>query len=164
MSRADAYKAFYRESRARLLVQVYAYAGDTEVAQRALADAYVAAGHHWRKLAVEPDKDAWMRQRAFRATGKVQSRPLNPWYVRARKTADAHRPLLNALRSLDPVDRQLVILVQLAHLDLTTAAREAGLTDEAAVKSLSRTAAVLAEHGIDTSDDGLPTPAGGSSL
>ncbi|MDQ3485610.1 MAG: hypothetical protein M3445_09430 [Actinomycetota bacterium] len=160
MSRADAYKAFYRESRARLLVQVYAYAGDTEVAQRALADAYVAAGHHWRKLVVEPDKDAWMRKHAFKATGKVQNRPLNPWYVRARKTADAHRPMLNALRSLDPVDRHLAILVHLAQLDLTTAAREAGLTDEAAVESLSRTEAAVADLGVDTSGQSLSSALG----
>ena len=48
-SRADAYAAFYRESRGRLLHQVYAYCGDGEVAQRALADAFVSAGHHWRQ-------------------------------------------------------------------------------------------------------------------
>ena len=38
MSRADAYSAFYRTSRGRLLHQVYAYCGDGEVAQRALAE------------------------------------------------------------------------------------------------------------------------------
>ncbi len=149
MSRADEFNAFYRESRSRLLVQVYAYAGDTEVAQRALADAYVAAGHHWRKLCAEEDKDAWMRAQAFKATGRAQNQPSNPWYVRARKTDDSHRPLLNTLGALDPLDRHLVILVHLAGLDLRTAAREAGLTDEAATESLARTKAAFDELGVD---------------
>lgn len=150
MSRADEFNAFYRESRARLLVQVYAYVGDTEMAHRALVDAYVAAGHHWRKLAAKPGKDAWMREHAFKASSKAQNRPHDPWYIRARKTADSHRPLLNALTSLGPVDRHLAIIVHLAGLDLATAAREAGLTDEAAAESLSRTTAAFADRGVDT--------------
>ncbi len=149
MSRADEFNAFYRESRSRLLLQVYAYAADTEVAQRALADAYVAAGHHWRKLCVEPDKDRWMRGQAFRATGRAQNQPRSPWYVRARKIDDSHRPLLMTLAGLGPADRRLAILVHLAGLDLPTAAREAGLTDEAATESLARTAAAFDEIGLD---------------
>ena len=93
-SRADAYAAFYRESRGRLLHQVYAYCGDGEVAQRALADAFVSAGHHWRKIADDPHKDAWVRERAFKATGRSLNRARKPWYVRALRTADEHRPIL----------------------------------------------------------------------
>ena len=104
MSRADAFSAFYRESRSRLLLQVYAYCGDPEVAQRALADAYVSAGHHWRKIANRQDKDGWLREVAFRASRRSLNRARTPWYVRALHTADEHRPLLAALQSL-PVQR-----------------------------------------------------------
>ncbi len=155
MPRADAFHAFYRESRSRLLVQVYAYTGDTEVAQRALADAYVSAGHHWRKLAAEPDRDAWIRDRAFKATGRVQNRARKPWYVRARRIADEHRPLLHALQSLEPTDRRLVILAYLAGLDLQAAGREVGMTDEAAAASLRTSANAFAAQGVDSSPDGL---------
>ncbi len=155
MSRADAYAAFYRESRARLLVQVYAYCGDTEVAQRALSDAYVAAAHHWGKLAKLPDPDPWMRERAFRATHSAHNRARKPWYVRAKRTADEHRDLLHVLQSLAPVDRQLLILRRLAGLDLAQAARESGLTDEAAAASLQASADHLRRTGADPSPDGL---------
>lgn len=148
MSRADAFQAFYRESRARLLVQVYAYAGDTEVAQRALADAYVAAGHHWRKLADDPFKDAWMRERAFRATSRGQNQARKPWYVRAQKTADEHRPMLQTLQALPPADRILLIVHLLAGLDLPTSGREAALTDEAADESLRASRRRLAAAGV----------------
>lgn len=155
MSRADAYAAFYRDSRARLLVQVYAYCGDTEVAQRALSDAYVAAAHHWRKLALLPDPDPWMRERAFRATHSAQNRARKPWYVRAKKTADEHRDLLLVLQSLAPVDRQLLILRWLAGHDQALAARESGLTDEAATASLQASADHLRCVAADPSPDAI---------
>ncbi len=155
-SRADAYAAFYRESRGRLLHQVYAYCGDGEVAQRALADAFVSAGHHWRKIADDPHKDAWVRERAFKATGRSLNRARKPWYVRALRTADEHRPILSALQVLPPTDRKLVILVSLAGLDVPHAGREAGVTDDAAHRSLATSALVLSEFGgLDGTPEGI---------
>jgi hypothetical protein len=155
MSRADAYSAFYRESRARLLHQVYAYCGDTEVAQRALADAFVSAGQHWRKVAGDPDKDAWMRERAFRASGRSLNRARKPWYVRALRAAEEHRHLLGAMSALPATDRRLLILFHLAGLDLPAAGREAGVTDDAAQHSLANSAVVLADHGLDGTPEGI---------
>jgi RNA polymerase sigma-70 factor (ECF subfamily) len=156
MSRADAYAAFYRESRGRLLHQVYAYCGDGEVAQRALADAFVSAGHHWRKIADDPNKDAWVRERAFRATRRSLNRARKPWYVRALHTAEEHRPILQALQVLRPTDRKLLILVSLVGLDLPQAAREAGVTDVAAEHSLAQSALVMSEFGgLDPTPEGI---------
>ncbi len=152
MSRADAFSAFYRESRSRLLLQVYAYCGDPEVAQRALADAYVSAGHHWRKLAGRQDKDGWLREVAFRASRRSLNQARTPWYVRALHTADEHRPLLAALQSLPANDRRLLVLHHLARLDLAVAAREAGVTDDAARRSLASSTLVLADHGLEVTD------------
>lgn len=157
MSRADAYSAFYRESRGRLLHQVYAYCGDGEVAQRALADAFVSAGHHWRKIADDPHKDAWVRERAFRASGRSLNRARKPWYVRALHTADEHRPVLAALQSLPAIDRRLLVLFHLVGLDLPAAGREAGVTDDVAHRSLANSALVFAEHGLDGTPEGIRT-------
>ncbi|MEP6665339.1 MAG: hypothetical protein ABJA81_02725 [Nocardioidaceae bacterium] len=157
MSRADAYSAFYRAMRARLLHQVYAYCGDTEVAQHAVADAFVSAGHHWRKLVDDPDKDAWMREKAFRASTRSQNRGRKPWYVRALKTADEHRPVLAALQAMSQTDRRLVILVYLVGLDLPLAGSEAGVTNDAALSSIARSAAVFADQGVEASPEGIHT-------
>jgi DNA-directed RNA polymerase specialized sigma24 family protein len=155
MSRADTYGAYYRDFRARLLHQVYAYCGNTEVAQRSVSDAFVVAGHHWRKLEERPDRDAWMREHAFRATARAQNRARKPWYVGAKSTADEHRAVLGGLSRLDSTDRKLVILRYVAGLDLSAAGREAGVTDSAAQASLDMSLAKLRVAGVDTSPDRL---------
>ena len=155
MARADTYGAYYREARSRLLHQVYAYTGNTEVAQRSLADAFVSAGHHWRKLVDNPDKDAWLRERAFRASGRPQNRSRKPWYVSAMNTADEHRPLLGVLATLEPTDRKLIVLRYLVGLDLPAAGREAGVPDSAALLSIETSLAKLDEADIDTSPRAL---------
>jgi DNA-directed RNA polymerase specialized sigma24 family protein len=155
MSRADSYGAYYRDFRAQLLHQTYAYCGNTEVAQRSVSDAFVSAGHHWRKLEHSNERDAWMREQAFRATGRAQNRARTPWYVSAMGTADDHRPLLGVLARLAPTDRKLVILAYLVGLDLASAGREAGVTDSAARTSLEGSLAKLAVAGIDTTWAGL---------
>lgn len=156
LSRADAYAAFYRATRFRLVHAVYAFCGDTEVAQRAVADAFVSAGHHWRKVAAlaADDREAWVRDRAMRYAQR-RHRGLQPWYVRARKTDDRHRTLLAALRSLPVTDRRLVLARYLVGRDLPAAARETGVTVDAAQRSLDRTADRLAEVGIDATPGGL---------
>ena len=155
MSRADSYGAYYRDFRAPLLHQTYAYCGNTEVAQRSVSDAFVAAGHHWRKLELRADRDAWMREQAFRATGRAQNRARRPWYVSAKITAESHRPLLGVLDRLEPTDRKLVILAYLVGLDLASAAREAGVTDSAARTSLESSLGKLAVAGVETTWAGL---------
>jgi DNA-directed RNA polymerase specialized sigma24 family protein len=155
MSRADAYGAYYRDFRAQLLHQTYAYCGNTEVAQRSVSDAFVSAAHHWRRLENAADRDAWMREHAFRATGRAQNRARRPWYVSAKNVADEHRPLLGVLARLSPTDRKLVILRYLVGLDLAAAGREAGVTDSAAQASLESALAKLAVAHVDTSPQGL---------
>jgi len=159
MSRADAYDAYFHESRGRLLHQIYAYAGNTEVAHHALADAFKAAGQHWDKLGEisdsdSPSKDAWIRARAFRATERGR-RSRRPWYAVARETADDHRSLLLALGALEPDVRKLVILHYLVGLDMPTAGREVGVTDDAATEALHRAATTLGARGIDLSPAAL---------
>lgn len=148
---ADAYGAFYHQSRMRLLHQVYAYVGNTELAQRALSDAYVAAGHHWRKVSALADPDAWMREQAFAASKRAQNRPRRPWFENAKHTAEDHRGLLSSLGDLPDADRHLLIVHYLVGKDVATAAREVGLTDSAAQLSLDTSRAALQTAGIDPS-------------
>lgn len=155
MSRADSYGAYHRDAHGRLLHQVYAYCGNTEVARRSVDDAFVAAAHHWRKLEANPDKDAWMRERAWRATGRAQNRAREPWYVTAQSTDDAHRPLLSALAELPPAERQLVILCHLVGLDVAGASRERGEPASAARAGLDAACSRLADRGVDTSPAAL---------
>lgn len=150
MSRAaDTFGAFYQESRGRLLHQVYAYVGNTEVAQRTLADAYVAAAQHWRKVSTMDDPDAWMREHSFTAAGRSTNRARRPWFENAMHTEDTNRPLLVALARLDAIDRNLLIVYVLVGKSLPAAAREVGLTDSAAQLSLDRSAAALNAAGVD---------------
>jgi hypothetical protein len=155
MSRADSFGAYYREFRAALLHQTYAYCANTEVAQRSVSDAFVSAAHHWRKLEHSEERDAWMRAQAFRATGRAQNRARKPWYVSAKGTADDHRPLLGVLARLAPTDRKLVILAYLVGLDLSAAGREAGVTDTAARASLESSLGKLAVAGVNATWAGL---------
>lgn len=148
---ADTFGAFYKESRGRLLHQVYAYVGNTEVAQRTLADAYVAAAQHWRKVSTLDDPDAWMREHAFSASRRSSNRARRPWFENAMHTDDENRPILVALAGLDPVDRHLLIAYVMDGKSLPAAAREVGLTDSAAQLSLDRSAAALNTEGIDAS-------------
>jgi hypothetical protein len=157
MSRADSYGAYHRDFYPPLLHQTYAYCGNAEVAERSVADAFVSAGHHWRKLEHSADRDAWMREKAFRATGRAQNRARQPWFVSAQAVAESHRPLLGALAELEPTDRRLVIVAYLVGLDLSATAREAGVTDSAARTSLESSLARFADAGIDPSWAGLNT-------
>jgi DNA-directed RNA polymerase specialized sigma24 family protein len=150
MSRADDFDAFYRESRERLVHQTYAFAGDPEVARRAVADGFVSAAQHWGRA--QHDPDAWVRARAFTAASRRRNRSREPWYRSARRIADEHRPLLAALAGLPASDRHLLIARDLGGLDLDAAAREAGLAEGAAHNSVDRSAQALAEAGIELAD------------
>jgi len=127
MSGRDAFAAFYHESHDRLRLQVYAFCGDIDVAKRALADGYVSAAQHWR--AAQRDPDSWVRRHAFRAAGHRRNRSSEPWYVRAQRVPDDHRPLLAALAGLSTADRHLLIAHELAGLAVPAAARESGVGD-----------------------------------
>jgi DNA-directed RNA polymerase specialized sigma24 family protein len=143
MRRGDAFDAFYRRYRPRILHQTYVFSGDTETAQRATKEAFVDAAHHWRKLQADPDAEAWLRVRAFRAAGLARNRGRRPWYVRAFEIAEDHRPLLLALQGLSPTERTLLILRYVVGSNVAAAAREAGVSDEQASDLIRRSIRTL---------------------
>ncbi len=151
MGRRDAFDAFCRALRPSILHQTYAFVGDPDTAQHATSDAFVQAAHHWRKLRHDPQAEAWLRVRAFRASGSVRNRPTRPWYVRAAEIDDATRPLILALQGLSPSERTLVVLRHLVGIELAPAGREAGVTDQDARELLAKAEqAVAAQTGIGT--------------
>jgi DNA-directed RNA polymerase specialized sigma24 family protein len=151
LPRTDAFDDYYRESRERLLLQVYAFAADPETARGALDDAYVAAAEHWGDLAAEADRDVWMRKRAFEAALRWRESKKQPWYRGSRNVADEHQRLLTALAGLRPIDRHLVVARYLAGLSLAAAASELEVPARAASDSLDASTTQLAGAGIETS-------------
>lgn len=146
MPRADAFDAFYRDAHNRVLHQVYVATGTIEGAHECVADAFVAAAHHWRKVEPDPAREAWVRQRALEAAHRNRVSARTAYDDR---TPDASRKLFEALRTRREDDRQLVVAHLVAGLDLATAAREAGLTDDAARRSLEQTDHAVRRAGID---------------
>ncbi len=150
MSPADAFDAFHRESHARLLRQVYAYAGTADVAHRALDGAYASAAQRWRSLAEDPGRDSWVRARAFRTASRFCDGRPDAERITARHTADPDQMLLRALASLPPGDRHLVVARYLADLDLPAAAQESGITGGSARRSLHAARERLRVAGVDS--------------
>jgi hypothetical protein len=151
MPRADAFDAFYRDASGRLLHQVYAVTGSVEGARQSVGDAFVAAAHHWRKLERDPEREAWVRQQALRVAHR------NRVTARASytNTPEASRQLFQALRGRRETDRHLLVANLLAGLDLSSAAREVGLTDDAAQASLAKSESELTQAGVDLSTRSL---------
>lgn len=137
------FDAFYTESRGRLLLQAYALTGDLRAARGAVVDAYVAAWHHWRKVAVLDDPESWVRPHAWRhAQRRHQAARL--WH-RSRILDDDARATLEALRRLSVPQRKMLLLTQLSELTTPQMAREVGLTDNRAAEELAAATAQLGE-------------------
>jgi DNA-directed RNA polymerase specialized sigma24 family protein len=151
MSRADAFDAFYREAHNRLLHQIFVVSGSVETARQSVSDAFVAAAHHWRKVGGSPDRDAWVRQHAVRAVHRHRSMGTSS----TAEVAEPSRRLLQALNGLSESDRHLLAAHLLAGLELASAAREVGLTDEAARASLTRSTDVVVAAGFDLAERSL---------
>jgi DNA-directed RNA polymerase specialized sigma24 family protein len=63
---ASDFDAFYRESRDRLLAQLYAFTSDRGDAQECLAEAYMRAWQRWSQISRYDAPEAWVRTVAFR--------------------------------------------------------------------------------------------------
>ncbi len=128
------FDAFYEESRGRLLLQAYALTGDLRAARGAIADAYAAAWHHWRKVSVLDDPESWVRPHAWRL---AQRRHQTRIWHRERILDDEARETVEALRKLPVASRKMLLLTQLSTLGTSQMAREVGLTDTRAAEELA---------------------------
>jgi len=133
MRSPDAFDAFYKTSRDRLLLQTYALTGDLPAARSSVRDAFVAAWHHWRKVGRKRDPEAWLRPNAWAQAQRRHT--ARPWH--RDKTLDPElRATLDALGTLTHQQRRILLLSELAKVSTTDAAREIGLTQVAADRLL----------------------------
>ena len=65
MRSPETFDAYYVETRTRLLHEAYALTGDAPAARAAVRDAFVVTWHHWRKVGLLDDRDAYIRPIAF---------------------------------------------------------------------------------------------------
>jgi DNA-directed RNA polymerase specialized sigma24 family protein len=132
-SRDEAFDAFYKDARDRLLLQAYALTGDLVAARSAVRDAFVVAWHHWRKVSRLDDPEASVRPQTWRnALRRANTRP---WH-REKKLDPGARATLDALAALPVVQRKALVLTQLAAVSMPEMARELGLPLETAEREL----------------------------
>ena len=168
MEREESFDAFYRSTRRRVLHQTFALTGDLSAAQSAVRDAYVAAWHHWRKVARLEDKEAWIRPHAWHM---AQRRHVGRIWHRNKGISPEHTAVLDGLAKLSGSRRRTLLLVQVAGMPLDVAARELGVTREVAERSLQAATANLAVAldtdavrlrnallGLDAALDGVSLP------
>ena len=150
MVREEGYDSFYRSTRRGLLLQTFALTGDLSAAQSAVRDAYVGAWQHWRKVSRLEDPLDWVRPRAWQLAQRRHT--ARPWH-RNRGLSEDHRAVLDALSRLPVAQRRVLLLVDLAGLDLTHAGRELGVTRDAATQNLRAAREGLAAL-LDTHESG----------
>ncbi len=137
----EQYDSFYRSTRRDLLLQTFALTGDLTAARVAVRDAYVGAWQHWRKVSRLDDPLEWIRPRAWqlaqrRHTGRI-------WH-RNKGLGERHRRVLHALSELPVAHRRVLLLVRVAGLEPSDAARELGVTRETAERELRLATAAYA--------------------
>ena len=135
----ESVEAVYRADADRLWRAVYAFAGDTEIASDAVAEAYAQVLH--RGGAVR-DPAAWTWRVAFRvAAGALKVRGIgDPPPAAGLEHTDRYGDpdLLAALRRLPDAQRAAVILFYYADLPIRDIARRLGTNSLAVRANLSR--------------------------
>jgi DNA-directed RNA polymerase specialized sigma24 family protein len=136
---------FYLASRRRLVLSAYALTGDLAAARRAVADAYVAARHHWHKVGRLPDPEEWVRPRAWAV---AQRRHVARLWHRDKGIDADQKAVLDALHHLPDQQRKVLLLAQLAGLSAADIGRELGESTAGVEKRLGvATAAFCQETG-----------------
>ena len=146
----QAFETFYKDVRARLLLQTWALTGDLGAAQKGVRDALVIAWHHWAKVSRLDDPESWVRPQAWlHAQRRHTARPFH----RDRGTDTEIRATLQALGKLHLLPRKVLLLAHLTTLPLDQLARELGVSQARAEKDLqSATAAFSLERGVPTTE------------
>jgi DNA-directed RNA polymerase specialized sigma24 family protein len=143
MRSPETFDAYYVETRTRLLHEAYALTGDAPAARAAVRDAFVVAWHHWRKVGLLDDRDAYVRPLAFRRARRRHTARI--WH-RDKSLDPEVRSTLDALSSLTTRQRELLVLNGLSALSLSDIARAVGLPRSDAERELQTATAQFALH------------------
>jgi DNA-directed RNA polymerase specialized sigma24 family protein len=125
MIHPEAYDAFYKDARARLLLQTYVLTGDLPAARSAVRDSFIVTWHHWRKVSRLPDPEAWVRPHAW---AQAQRRHTARIWHRDKSLDPEARATFDALGTLPMSQRKALLLDQTTSLPMAERARELGLT------------------------------------
>lgn len=115
---------FYLDARRGLLLQTFALTGDLTASRAAVHDAFVAAGHHWRKVRHLESPIEWVRPRAWSI---AQRRSVGRIWHRVKDADDQQKQVLKALSQLPEDQRRILILTQLTQTPPSKLGREVGL-------------------------------------
>ena len=102
-------------TRARFLHEAYALTGDAPAARAAVRDAFVVAWHHWRKVSVLDDPDAYVRALAH---GRARRRHTARIWHRDKSLDPEVAATFEALSKLTAAQRQLLVLTHLSTLSI----------------------------------------------
>jgi RNA polymerase sigma factor (sigma-70 family) len=152
MGAEDFVREVYAASYRRLVIQVYAVAGDVGEAEDAVQEAFVKALGRGRSFASLHNPEAWLRTVALnqlrnrwrhaevvrRFQGRLAGSPTH-----LELTPD-HVALVEALRSLDDAHRTTVALYYLADLTVADVAMELGIPEGTVKTRLARSRELLA--------------------
>ena len=141
---------FYRDARARLLLQTYALTGDLPASRAAVRDSFIVAWHHWRKVSCLEDPETSVRPHAW---AHAQRRHTARVWHRDKSLDPEVKATLDALGKLPVPQRKVLLLTLLSAGSLADLAREVGLPREEAERLLQTASARFAVHrGIASTD------------
>ncbi|HET6625620.1 MAG TPA: hypothetical protein VFG63_04470 [Nocardioidaceae bacterium] len=143
MAQEEQFDSFYQETRQPLAQQAFALTGDLPAAQGAVRDAYIAAWHHWRKVSVADDPQAWVRAYAWQLAQRRHAARI--WH-REKGLSPDDAATLDAVGKLTLGQRRILLLTQLAAVPLAEAARELGVPGQVAEQNLQAATANVAVH------------------
>ncbi len=139
----DAFDAFYKDTRDRLLMQTLALSGDLTAARGAVRHAFIVAWHHWRKVARLPDPENYVRPLAWTHAHRVASARV---FARNKGMDPELAHTLEALNKLPVQQRRVLLLNQLSALTLPEIAREVGVQQQVAERDLQTATAQFSLH------------------
>ncbi len=150
---AAEFDELYRASSRRLVGQIYAMTGDMTEAQDVVQEAFARAWERRDQLDEVANREAWVRTVAARlaiSRWRKAKNAATAWMRRHHETlmveeiSPDHVALVNALRQIPEVQRQVIVLHHLCDLSVEDIARET-LTPSGTVKArLVRGRAALA--------------------
>jgi DNA-directed RNA polymerase specialized sigma24 family protein len=143
MRSPETFDAYYVETRTRLLHEAYALTGDVPAARAAVRDAFVVAWHHWRKVALLDDRDAYVRPLAH---GRARRRHTARIWHRDKSLDPEVRSTLDALSKMSARQRELLVLNVLSALSLGEMSRAVGLPRSEAERELQTATSQFALH------------------
>ncbi|MFD2766380.1 SigE family RNA polymerase sigma factor [Micromonospora eburnea] len=132
MDEKDGFEEFYRTTRQRVVMVLYALGGDLAEAQDAAQEAYVRAWQRWSQISGYDDPEAWVRTVGYRLlvnrwrkirNGLVAYRRHGPQPA-VGPPSENTVALVAALRQLPAEQRQTVVLHHLADLSVDEIAEQ----------------------------------------